>query len=63
MTYFSVQEVAGFLQISPRRVRVLLAQRRLLGFKDSRNIWLIPGPFDVRRGRSDKILSDSSVEI
>ncbi|MBC6961223.1 MAG: DNA-binding protein [Nitrosomonas sp.] len=50
MTYFTVSEVAGFLQISKQRVRVLLAQRRIDGFKDSRNIWLIPSPLSVRRG-------------
>lgn len=63
MTYFTVQEVADFLEISPQRVRVLLAQRRLDGFKDSRNIWRIPGPFfDVRRspaGRSTVVISCS----
>ena len=45
MTCLTVQEVADFLQISPRRVRALLAQGRILGFKDSRNIWRISVPF------------------
>ena len=50
MTYFTVSEVADYLQISPRRVRQLLSEGRIDGFKDSHNIWLIPSPLSVRRG-------------
>ncbi|SCX08409.1 hypothetical protein SAMN05216379_1053 [Nitrosomonas eutropha] len=44
MTYFSVQEVADFHGITTQRVRRLLSEGRIKGFKDSRNIWQILSP-------------------
>ena len=39
MQFLSISDVADFLEISERRVRVLLAQGRIEGFKDDSNIW------------------------
>lgn len=49
MEYLTVAEVARFLEVSPRRVRFLLTQGRIHGFKDSRNIWRISVPFRITR--------------
>jgi len=39
--FLSVAEVADFLQVSQRRVRVLLSQGRIDGFKDDSDIWYV----------------------
>lgn len=41
----SVVEAARFLRMSPRRVRALLAQKRLKGFKDADGYWRVRLPF------------------
>ena len=51
MTYFSVQEVADFHGITTQRVRRLLSEGRIKVFKDSRNIWQILSPPDIRPPR------------
>ena len=50
-TYFTVQDVADFQGITTQRVRRLLSEGRIKGFKDSRDIWCIPYPFDIRPPR------------
>jgi len=47
----SVSEVAAFLQISERRVRLLLSQGRIDGQKDGVNIWRIACPLNIRPGK------------
>lgn len=37
--YLTVDRAAKLLGVSTRRVRALLAQRRLPGFKDSKQVW------------------------
>lgn len=49
MDFLTVAEVARFLEISPRRVRVLLFQGRISGHKDERDIWRISVPFRMTR--------------
>ena len=51
ISYFTVQDVANFHGITPQRVRRLLSEGRIKGFKDSRDIWCIPYPFDIRPPR------------
>lgn len=51
LTCFTVQYVADFHGITPQRVRRLLSEGRITGFKDSHNIWHIPYPFDIRPPR------------
>jgi len=50
MTYSTVSEAADFLQVTPRRVRQLLAAGRIAGFKDSRDIWRVSIPFRMTAG-------------
>lgn len=45
-----VQRVADFLNVSDRRVRALLAQGRITGFKDGK-VWKVFWPLMVRPGR------------
>lgn len=45
----SVHQVAGMLGCSDRRVRYLLAQRRIGGFKDA-STWKVIWPLDIRPG-------------
>jgi len=40
--FLSISDVADFLEVSERRVRTLLSQGRIAGFKDDSNIWRIP---------------------
>lgn len=47
----SVSEVAGFLEISERRVRTLLSQGRIAGFKDDKDIWHVSHPLQVTPGK------------
>jgi|GEM_PF-1117531 len=67
MTYFSVQEVSDFHGITPRRVRQLLSEGRIDGFKDSHNIWQIPYPFDIypsgQRSRSKSVFHRFRLEF
>ncbi len=58
--YVSVKKVAQFLGVSQRRVRVLLSQGRIRGFKDKPLVmtpeasrvarWYVDWPLDVRPG-------------
>lgn len=50
LTLVDVKTVADFLGVSTRRVRVLLEQRRLPGYKD-RGIWRVIWPITVKPGR------------
>lgn len=47
--FLTVSEVARFLEVSPQRVRFLLAQGRISGHKDERDIWRISVPFRMTR--------------
>ena len=42
---------AQFLGVSARRVRALLAQKRIFGFKDDRSIWMVDWPLQVLPGK------------
>ena len=50
MQFLSISDVADFLEISERRVRVLLAQGRIEGFKDDSNIWRVNCPLNIKPG-------------
>jgi len=60
MEYLTVAEVARFLEVSPWRVRGLLAQGRISGHKDERNIWRISVPFRITRSRRGPQLAAAS---
>lgn len=49
--WITVDKVAKFLNVSPRRIRALLSQRRIHGYKDERNIWLVEWPLHVLPGK------------
>jgi hypothetical protein len=49
--FLSVSDVSDFLGCSDRRVRALLAQGRIAGFKDESGIWRISCPFSVKPGK------------
>jgi len=49
--FLSISDVADFLEVSERRVRTLLAQGRIAGFKDDSNIWRITRPLDIKPGK------------
>lgn len=51
MQEIGVSEVAAFLKVSERRVRLLLSQGRISGHKDAFNIWRVYYPLDVRPGK------------
>lgn len=52
MTQFlTIPDVADFLEVSERRVRALLAQGRIAGFKDDSNIWRIACPLNIKPGK------------
>lgn len=51
MQFLSVSDVADFLKVTDRRVRVLLSQGRINGFKDDSGIWRITCPFSVKPGK------------
>lgn len=46
--FLNISDVADFLQVSERRVRTLLAQGRIAGFKDDSNTWRITFPLDIK---------------
>jgi len=48
---FTVSEVAEHLQVTERRVRLLLSQGRINGYKDGFNVWRVTAPFTIRRGK------------
>ncbi|SEG15721.1 DNA-binding protein [Nitrosomonas ureae] len=48
--FLSISDVADFLEVSERRVRTLLFQGRIAGFKDDSNTWRITRPLDIRPG-------------
>lgn len=48
--FLTVSEVAEFLETSERRVRTLLSEGRIEGFKDSRDIWRIKSPLSIKPG-------------
>jgi len=48
--HLSISDVADFLGVSERRVRTLLLQGRIAGFKDDSNIWRITRPLDIKPG-------------
>ncbi|MGZ0018399.1 hypothetical protein [Nitrosomonas sp. wSCUT-2] len=47
----AISDVADFLEVSERRVRALLAQGRIDGFKDDSNIWRITCPLNIKPGK------------
>jgi len=49
--FLSISDVADFLEVSERRVRTLLSQGRIAGFKDDSNIWRITRPLDIKPGK------------
>jgi hypothetical protein len=49
--FLSVSDVADFLEVSERRVRTLLAQGRISGFKDDSGIWRVTCPLNVKPGK------------
>ena len=49
--FLSISDVADFLEVSERRVRTLLAQGRIAGFKDDSNIWRITCPLNIKPGK------------
>lgn len=53
MTFFtlSVAEVARKLDCSTRRVRQLIAYRRLNAVKDEKGYWRVVYPFNMRLGK------------
>lgn len=51
MQFLSVPDVANFLEVSDRRVRTLLSQGRIAGFKDDSGIWRITCPLNIKPGK------------
>ncbi|MBX3617477.1 helix-turn-helix domain-containing protein [Nitrosomonas sp.] len=52
MTQFlSVSDVADFLEVSERRVRTLLSQGRIDGYRDDSNVWRIACPLNIKPGK------------
>lgn len=47
----TVSEVAAFLEVTERRVRLLLSQGRITGYKDPGNIWRITCPLNIQPGK------------
>lgn len=47
----TVSEVAGFLKVTERRVRLLLSQGRIDGYKDGFNVWRVTCPVQIRPGK------------
>jgi len=50
MTFIEIKFVARYLGVSTRRIRALLAQGRMLGYKNDRNIWMVDSSLQVRPG-------------
>jgi|GEM_PF-4497967 len=48
--FLTVSKVAEFLETSERRVRTLLSEGRIEGFKDARDIWRIKSPLSIKPG-------------
>lgn len=51
MSLFTVSAVAKYLQVTERRVRLLLSQGRIDGYKDGFNVWRVTQPFRIRPGK------------
>ena len=49
--FLSVSQVANFLNVSDRRVRTLLVQGRIDGFKDEFNTWHVKMPLNIKPGK------------
>jgi hypothetical protein len=50
MGFIEIRFAARYLGVSTRRIRALLAQGRLAGYKDERNIWMVDSSLIVRPG-------------
>lgn len=61
MQFLSVSDVADFLEVSERRVRTLLSQGRISGFKDDKDIWRITCPLNIKPGKHGPDLRGYSV--
>jgi len=48
--FLSISDVADFLEVSHRRVRALLVQGRISGFKGAGGIWYINAPLSIKPG-------------
>ena len=48
--FLTVSEVAEFLETSERRVRTLLSEGRIEGFKDASDTWRIKSPLSIKPG-------------
>lgn len=51
MLLIALKHAARSLGVSPRRVRALLSQGRIVGYKNDRNIWMVAWPLDVSPGK------------
>ncbi|WP_148042223.1 helix-turn-helix domain-containing protein [Pseudomethylobacillus aquaticus] len=51
MLLVEVSKAAKSLGVSPRRVRALLAQGRLIGYKNQRKVWMVMYPLEVIPGK------------
>jgi len=51
LQYLSVSDVADFLEVSDRRVRFLLSQGRIDGFKDDAGNWRVTCPVNIKPGK------------
>lgn len=49
--FVSVADVAKFMEFSERRVRKLLADRRMGGFKNPEGVWQVSWPLQISPGR------------
>jgi len=49
--FYTVSEVAKFLEVTDRRVRTLLSQGRISGFKDESDIWRVHAPLNIKPGK------------
>jgi len=56
MPTVEVKDVAAFLGISDRRVRALLEQGRIMGFKD-KTVWKVCLPLNITPGKRGPDLS------
>lgn len=51
MQFLTVSQVADFLEVSCRRVQVLLTQGRIPGFKSAGGVWRVNAPFTIKPGK------------
>lgn len=51
MGFIEIRFAARYLGVSTRRIRALLAQGRLTGYKDERDIWMVDSTLQVRPGK------------